>query len=64
MQERRGDASPFSFMSADDNSTEQNRKRVGVYDRPAGADRFRNVRVWVLVIAVAASVASAYFYLS
>ena len=51
-------------MSADDNSTEQNRKRVGVYDRPAGADRFRNVRVWVLVIAVAASVASAYFYLS
>lgn len=51
-------------MSADDNSTEQNRKRVGVYDRPAGADRFRNVRVWVLVIAVAAGVASAYFYLS
>jgi hypothetical protein len=54
----------FLFMSADDNGTEQNRKRVGVYDRPAGADRFRNVRVWVIVIAVAASVASAYFYLS
>ena len=54
----------FHFMSADDNSTEQNRKRVGVYDRPAGADRLRNVRVWVLVIAVAASVASAYFFLS
>ena len=51
-------------MSADDNGTEQNRKRVGVYDRPVGADRFRNVRVWVIVIAVAASVASAYFYLS
>jgi len=54
----------FLFMSADDNSTEQNRKRVGVYDRPAGADRFRNVRVWVILIAVAASVASAYFFLS
>ena len=54
----------FLFMSADDNGTEQNRKRVGVYDRPVGADRFRNVRVWVIVIAVAASVASAYFYLS
>ena len=54
----------FLFMNADDNSTEQNRKRVGVYDRPAGADRFRNVRVWVIVIAVAASVASAYFFLS
>lgn len=51
-------------MSADDNSTELNRKRVGVYDRPAGADRFRNLRVWIIVIALAASVASAYFLLS
>ncbi len=53
----------FLFMSTDDNGTEQNRKRVGVYDRPAGADRFRNMRVWVLVIAAAASVASALFFL-
>ena len=55
---------PFIFMSADDNNTGQNRKRVGVYDRPAGADRFRNMRVWIIVIAVAASVASAYFFLT
>ncbi len=48
-------------MSADDN-TEQSRKKVGVYERPAGADRFRNLRVWVIVIAVSASVASAYFF--
>ena len=51
-------------MSADDSNTEQNRKRVGVYDRPAGADRFRNIRVWVLVFAAAATVASIYFFFS
>jgi len=51
-------------MSEDDSSTKQNRKRVGVYDRPAGADRFRHMRVWVLVIAAAASVASVYFFFS
>ncbi len=49
-------------MSADDKRNEQNRKSVGVYDRPAGADRARNMRVWVMVIAAAASVASAYFF--
>jgi hypothetical protein len=54
----------FLSMSADDNGTDQNRKRVGVYDRPAGADRLRNLRVWIIVIALAASVASAYFFLS
>ena len=52
----------FLFMSADDNNTDRNRRRVGVYDRPAGADRFRNMRTWVLVLAAAASVASAYFF--
>jgi hypothetical protein len=51
-------------MSADDTNKEQNRKRVGVYDRPASADRFRNLRVWVLVFAAAASVASMYFFFS
>ena len=50
-------------MSAKDN-TEQSRKKVGVYDLPAGADRFRNLRVWIIVIAVAASAASAYFFLT
>ena len=42
----------------------QGRKTVGVYDRPASADRFRNMRVWVLVFAAAASMAGAYFFLS
>ena len=50
-------------MTAHDN-TEQSRKKVGVYDRPPGADRFRNLRVYVIVIAVAASVISAYFFLT
>ena len=50
-------------MSANDN-TEQSRKKVGVYDRPAGADRFRNIRVWIIAVAVAASAASAYFFLT
>ena len=45
-----------------DTSKEESRKKVGVYDRPASADRFRNLRVWVLVFAVAASAASAYFF--
>lgn len=64
MQGRARRCLAYFFMSADDNTTEQNRKRVGVYDRPAGADRFRNIRVWVIVIAVAASAASAYFFLT
>jgi len=51
-------------MSADDKGSERSRRRVGVYDRPASADRFRNLRVWVLVIAAAASVASLYFFFS
>lgn len=51
-------------MSADNKVNEQNRKTVGVYDRPAGADRARNLRVWVMVLAAAASVASAYFFFS
>ena len=51
-------------MSADEKSSERNRKRVGVYDRPASADRFRNMRVWVLVLAATASVASVYFFFS
>jgi hypothetical protein len=51
-------------MSADDTSKERNRKSVGVYDRPASADRFRNLRVWVLVFAGAASVAGLYFLFS
>ena len=49
-------------MNAEDKNV--NRKRVGVYDRPASADRFRNVRLWVLAFAAAASVASVYFFFS
>ncbi|HZA96486.1 MAG TPA: hypothetical protein VE421_10150 [Burkholderiaceae bacterium] len=49
-------------MSADDKGSEGNRRRVGVYDRPASADRFRNMRVWLLVVAALASVASIYFF--
>ncbi len=51
-------------MNADDTSKDQHRKRVGVYDRPVSADRFRNMRVWVFVFAAAASVASVYFFFS
>jgi hypothetical protein len=51
-------------MNADNKEAKQGRKRVGVYDRPASADRFRNLRVWALVFAAAASVASVYFFLS
>ena len=52
-------ASPF-LMNADKKDVEPNRRRVGIYDRPASADRFRNLRLWVLVLAVAASVFSVY----
>ncbi|HVE89792.1 MAG TPA: hypothetical protein VNA44_08830 [Burkholderiaceae bacterium] len=45
-----------------DTSKDESRKKVGVYDRPAAADRFRNLRLWAMVFAVAASVASLYFY--
>jgi hypothetical protein len=51
-------------MSADNKSGEPNRRRVGVYDRPASADRFRNMRVWVMVLVALASVASIYFFFS
>jgi hypothetical protein len=51
-------------MNADKKGgVEPNRKRVGVYDRPASADRMRNLRLWVLVIAVILSVFGAYFFL-
>ncbi|HVG03845.1 MAG TPA: hypothetical protein VM937_02780 [Burkholderiaceae bacterium] len=45
-----------------DKSNEESRKKVGVYDRPASADRSRNLRVWALVFAAAASIASLYFF--
>jgi hypothetical protein len=51
-------------MSADEKGNDSHRRRVGVYDRPAKADRFRNMRVWVLVVAALASVASIYFFFS
>ena len=51
-------------MNTGDTSKERNRKRVGVYDRPASADRLRNLRVWAVVLAAAASVASLYFFFS
>ena len=51
-------------MGDDETNTGENRRKVGVYDRPAGADRFRNMRVWLIVIGVVASVASTYFFLT
>lgn len=51
------------LMNADKKNIEQHRKRVGVYDRPASADRLRNLRLWVLVIAAILSVCGAYFFL-
>jgi hypothetical protein len=51
-------------MNADKKDVELNRKRVGVYDRPASADRMRSLRLWVLVIAAILSVFGAYFFLS
>ena len=54
----------FLFMGTEDKRTEPNRRSVGVYDRPASADRFRHLRVVVLVIAAIASVASLYFFFS
>jgi hypothetical protein len=50
-------------MNADKKDVEPNRKRLGIYDRPASADRLRNLRVWVLVIAVILSALGAYFFL-
>lgn len=49
-------------MTTDNNTSEKNRKKVGVYDRPASADRLRKMRVWLIVFAVAASAVSAYFF--
>lgn len=49
-------------MNTSDKNTEQNRKSVGVYDRPASADR-RNLWIWVLGFLVAAGAFSAYFFL-
>ncbi len=54
---------PRLLMSADKKDVEPNRKGVGVYDRPASADRLRNLRLWVLMIAAILSVFSAYFFL-
>ena len=51
-------------MSADNKGKEPNRRSVGIYDRPASADRFRNLRVIALVMAAIASVASLYFFFS
>ena len=51
-------------MGTDDKGTEPNRRSVGVYDRPASADRFRNMRVWILMLATLASVVSLYFFFS
>ena len=50
-------------MNADKNDVNPNRKSVGIYDRPASADRQRNLRRWVLVIAAILSVLGAYFFL-
>jgi len=55
-------ASPF-LMNADKKDVEPNRRRVGIYDRPASADRLRNLRVWVFVIAAILSALGAYFFL-
>ena len=52
------------FMNADNKSNEQNRRKVGVYDRPASADRLRNLRLWIVVIAIILSAFSAYYYFS
>ena len=49
-------------MNDSQNTLEHNRKKVGVYDRPAGADRARYVRLGVLVLAVGVSVFFAYFF--
>ena len=50
-------------MNTEKKDVEPNRKRVGIYDRPASADRLRNLRVWVLVIAAILSALGAYFFL-
>jgi hypothetical protein len=54
---------PFYRMD-DDKNPEQRQRKVGIYDRPAGADRARHLKVWVLVVATVASVLGAYFFLS
>lgn len=38
------------------------RKAVGVYDRPAKADRARYVRIVVIVVAIVVSVGVAYLW--
>jgi hypothetical protein len=49
-------------MNADKKDVNPNRRRVGIYDRPASADRLRNLRVWMLVLAAILSVLGAYFF--
>lgn len=49
-------------MADSRNNSEQNRKKVGVYDRPAGADRARYLRLGVLVVAAGMSILFAYFF--
>lgn len=43
-------------------NSEQDRKKVGVYDRPAGADRARYLRLGVLVLAAGLSMFFVYFF--
>ena len=54
---------PF-FMNADDKARSQTARGSVFTIGPPSADRFRNLRVWVLVFAAAASVASLYFFFS
>ena len=49
-------------MNDSHNNSEHNRKKVGVYDRPAGADRARYLRLGILVFAVGVSVFFAYLF--
>lgn len=49
-------------MNDSRNNSEQDRKKVGVYDRPAGADRARYLRLGVLVVAAGVSMFFAYFF--
>ena len=49
-------------MKEEDSS--RSRKAVGVYDRPAAADRPRKIRMIVIGIAIAISVIVAYFTLA
>jgi hypothetical protein len=47
-------------MKPDDKS----RKAVGVYDRPAGADRKRGPWLWIILAVLLAAAWGAYFWFS